>query len=68
MFYTNVEQVLAEQENDKTREEKIRAMDTEDLAWLLMEFRVDAVAKADGSEAALPDTQKKIVEWLRSKE
>ena len=47
------------------RGDLIRAMDDEDLAWVLMEFRFDAICKANGVEPALPDTQKKIVEWLR---
>ena len=47
------------------RGDLIRAMDDEDLAWVLMEFRIDAIAKAQGDEPALPDSQEEIVEWLR---
>lgn len=47
------------------RGDLIRAMDDENLAWVLMEFRIDAIAKAHGDEPALPDSQAEIVEWLR---
>lgn len=50
--------------NTKTNGERIRTMDNENLAWLLMEFRFDSVCKAAGGEAALPDTQAAIVKWL----
>ena len=47
------------------RGDLIRTMDDEELAWELMEFRFDAVCKANGGEAGLPDSQSKCVEWLR---
>lgn len=49
----------------KTNADYIRAMGDEELAWLLFEFRFDAYGKATGNEGALPDTQKKIIEWLQ---
>ena len=48
-----------------SRADHIRAMSDEELAWLLVEFRVDAYACAVGDEGALPRTQESIVEWLR---
>lgn len=48
-----------------TNADRIRAMCDEELAWVLMEFRFDALAKANGSEPALPNTQKKICKWLK---
>lgn len=47
-----------------TNSDYIRNMTDEDLAWVLMEFRFDAICKANGGEAALPDTQQTILEWL----
>lgn len=47
-----------------TNGDRIRNMTNDELAWELMEFRVDAVCKANGGEAGLPDTQKEICEWL----
>lgn len=47
-----------------TNSERIRNMTDEELAWELMEFRFDAICKANGGEACLPDTQKAICEWL----
>ena len=48
-----------------TNFERITAS-VDDLAWELMEFRVDAHAASDGYEGGLPNTKKKIVEWLES--
>lgn len=50
-----------------TRADRIRSMKTEELAWLLMEFRFDAFGKATGNEGALPDTHKAICAWLGQK-
>lgn len=52
------------EKNTITNGERIRNMTNEELAWVLMEFRVDACCKASGGEAGLPDTQKAICEWL----
>ena len=49
----------------KTNADRIRAMTDEELAWELMEFRFDGFGKAMGGEAALPDTQMAIFEWLK---
>ena len=43
----------------------IRAMDDESLAWVLMEFRLDALQKRDTGIAYLPDSQAEIVKWLK---
>ena len=53
------------EKNNQTRGDRIRAMSDEDLAWELMEWRFDARAKVEGSESALPDTQRSICEWLK---
>lgn len=53
------------EKNTQTRGDRIRAMNDEELAWELMEWRVDAHAKVAGSESGLPDTQKSICEWLK---
>ena len=52
------------EKNTITNGERIRNMTNEELAWELMEFRFDAICKAHGGEAALPDSQKAICEWL----
>lgn len=52
-------------EAPKTNGDRIRAMDDENLAWLLMDFRIDAFAQSSGNQNALPNTQKKIREWLQ---
>lgn len=43
----------------------IRAMDDDNLAWLLMDFRIDAIQKKDTGIAYLPDSKAEIAEWLR---
>ena len=48
-----------------TNADKIRAMSDDELAWVLLEYRFDACCKAHGGEAGLPDSQSKIVEWLK---
>ena len=47
-----------------TNSEYIRNMTDAKLAWVLMEFRIDSCCKANGGEAALPDTQQTILKWL----
>ena len=54
-------------EIEQTNEERIRGLDTDELAWELMNFRVDAVAGADGSKKVLPDSKEEIVKWLKSR-
>ena len=53
------------EKNTMTRGDRIRAMSDEELAWELMEWRIDAHAKTVGDEGCLPDTQKSICEWLK---
>ena len=54
-----------EHEEKPTNADRIRAMDDAELAWELMEFRFDGYCKAKGHQTALPDTQQKILEWLK---
>ena len=48
-----------------TNAQKIRAMSDEELAWELMLWRCEAVARHHGISSAYPDTQKTILEWLQ---
>lgn len=48
-----------------TNADKIRAMSDEELAWELMTWRLDAVARNHGVEGVYPDTQKEILKWLQ---
>ena len=45
--------------------DKIRSMSDEELAWELMLWRCEAVAKHHGVSSEYPDTQKTILDWLR---
>ena len=47
-----------------TNADRIRAMSDEELAWELMTWRLDAVARNHGVEGVYPDTQKEILKWL----
>lgn len=49
-----------------TNADCIRAMSDEELAWELMTWRLDAVARNHGIEGVYPDTQKEILKWLQS--
>ena len=49
----------------KTNAQKIRAMTDEELAWELMLWRCEAVARHHGISSVYPDTQKTILEWLQ---
>ena len=44
---------------------KIRAMSDEELAWYLMLWRCEAVAKHNGVSSEYTDTQKNILNWLQ---
>ena len=55
----------AKEEKVVTNADRIRAMSDDELAWVLLEYRFDACCKAHGGEAGLPDSQSKIVEWLK---
>ena len=48
-----------------TNAQKIRAMSDEELAWELMLWRCEAVARHHGISSVYPDTQKTILEWLQ---
>ena len=55
-------QVLARQ---PTNADRVRAMSDEELAWELMLWRCEAVAKHHGVSSEYPDTQKTILKWLQ---
>ena len=44
---------------------RIRSMTDEELAWELMLWRCEAVARHHGISSVYPDTQKTILEWLQ---
>ena len=48
-----------------TNVQKIRSMTDEELAWELMLWRCEAVARNHGISSEYPDTQKTILEWLQ---
>ena len=48
-----------------TNAQKIRSMTDEDIAWELMLWRCEAVARHHGISSEYPDTQKTILEWLQ---
>ena len=45
--------------------DKIRSMTDEELAWELMLWRCEAVARHHGISSEYPNTQKTILEWLQ---
>ena len=49
----------------QTNADRIRAMSDEELAWELMLWRCEAVARHHGISSEYPDTQKTILEWLK---
>ena len=48
-----------------TNADRIRSMNDEELAWELMLWRCEAVARYHGISSVYPDTQKTILEWLQ---
>ena len=48
-----------------TNADRIRSMSDEEMAWELMTWRLEAVARYHGVESQYPDTQKTILSWLR---
>ena len=48
-----------------TNADRIRAMSDEELAWEIMSWRCEAVARHHGISSVYPDTQKTILEWLQ---
>ena len=53
------------EDKPKTNADRIRAMSDEELAWELMLWRCEAVARHHGISSEYPDTQKTILEWLK---
>ena len=49
----------------QTNADRIRSMNDEELAWELMLWRCEAVARHHGISSVYPDTQKTILEWLK---
>ena len=49
----------------QTNADRIRNMSDDELAWLLLEYRIDAYAHSGGDEGALPRTKNSILEWLQ---
>lgn len=50
---------------EKTNADRIRAMSDEELAWYLMLWRCEAVAKHNGVSSKYTDTHKNILNWLQ---
>ena len=48
-----------------TNADRIRTMSDEELAWELMLWRCEAVARNHGISSEYPDTQKTILKWLQ---
>lgn len=48
-----------------TNGDRIRSMADEELAWELLTWRMEAVAKYHGVSSNFPNTQKTICEWLK---
>ena len=48
-----------------TNADRIRSMTDDELAWELMLWRCEAVARHYGISSEYPDTQKTILEWLQ---
>ena len=48
-----------------TNADRIWAMSDEELAWELMLWRCEAVARHHGISSEYPDTQKTILDWLQ---
>ena len=49
----------------KTNADRIRALSDDELAWELMTWRMETEAKHHGVESNYPNTQAKILEWLK---
>lgn len=48
-----------------TNADRIRAMSDEEMAWELMLWRCEAVARHHGISSEYPDTQQTILKWLQ---
>ena len=55
----------AVEDKPMTNADRIRAMSDENLAWELMLWRCEAIAKYHGIESQYPDTHSKILDWLQ---
>ena len=53
------------EDKPKTNADRIRVMSDEELAWELMLWRCEAVARHHGISSEYPDTQKTILKWLQ---
>ena len=53
------------EDKPKTNADRIRAMSDEELAWELMLWRCEAVARHHGISSEYPDTQQTILKWLQ---
>ena len=53
------------EDKPKTNADRIRAMSDEELAWELMLWRCEAVARHHGISSEYPDTQKMILVWRK---
>lgn len=49
----------------QTNADRIRAMSDEELAWELMTWRIETLARHDGAESDYPCSQSAILEWLK---
>ena len=56
---------IGSHEIQMTNADRIRSMTDEELAWELMLWRCEAVARHHGISSVYPDTQKTILEWLQ---
>ena len=56
---------LIDHSKPMTNAQKIRSMSDEELAWFLMLWRCEAIAKHNGVSSEYPDEQKNILNWLQ---
>lgn len=61
----NCEKRVQKPQKVKTRADLIREMTDEELAWELMTWRIETIAKRNGASSDYPDTQEKILKWLQ---
>ena len=67
MLFSNIDEIIdsTPEEKSMTNADRIRAMSDEELAWELMTWRVETLAKLKGDESHYPNTKATILEWLR---
>ena len=56
---------IGSHEIQMTNADRIRSMSDEELAWELMLWRCEAVARNHGISSEYPDTQQTILKWLQ---